>query len=204
MAFFSKLLPDGITARLCRNEPNCRVKPFQIEGNVRTSPLTVSLFVEDGDILGVAVSDLDSLDTVANVGETWNDEDETEKVDALSGKPMLDSGWTLTRRLDGEEWNFRSLTGFAEALKGGMFGVTLINTPTLLGEAVDDDDPDEAEDDVPCTCESCVCLDAADVTWAPVGGAALTHVTLDEFVDGFIRIPGAEPQGFDPPEFARG
>lgn len=193
MSFFGKLLPDGLSSRLCANEPDCRIKPIQIDGN-SGSALSITIFQENGAILGAAISDLDTLDLAANVGETWDDEsDYVQKFDALTGEPMLLSGWTLTRRLDGEEWDFRSLTGILDALKRGTFGVAFVSSLDTLGHANDeapfpeDDDYDYLDSAGPncaeSTCNGCPAPDVCD---------GLRQAE---------RLPrGMEPLGWDAPE----
>ena len=139
----------GLTARRCLKEENCRVLPIQLAGGPN-SPLTLSLFIEDGNILGVDVADCeDGYESVFNYGETWDDVDEDDPAepvfDFLSGEELSASGWTVTRRIDGETKSFASLTGILSALNGGAFGVSLWSPHDL-------DDP---EPTCPEACSGC-------------------------------------------------
>ncbi len=191
---FYKVGLGGLTARLCRNEPFCRVKPVRIDGNA-DSDFSVTIFQEDGAILGAAVSDLDSLALVANVGETWDDLNEgdfVQKFDALTGEPMSRSGWTLTRRLDGQEWDFKSLTGILDALKRGTFGVQFVSSLDTLGEANDEapfpDDEYDYLDAVGPNCPEATC-------------AACPAPDVCDGLRQAERLPrGMEPLGWNAPE----
>lgn len=193
----------GLKARRCTAEPDCRVKPVQIDGGPE-SDFSVTLFVEDGNILGVGVSDLDDLALAANVGETWDNVTEDEmcdfvpEFDFLSGEPLGTSGWTVTRRLDGDTKSFTSLTGIMSALNGGAFGLRLYSS-----------DQFDAEPTCPeATCngcpdpETCAGLRSAEVP----SGAGLGPIWIDEFTGGMdVKLPrqeNGEILGWNAPELS--
>jgi hypothetical protein len=123
----------GHSLRRCYDEPDCRVKPLELKGG-NDSPYNVTLFVEDGNILGVDVGTTDEYVSVAPVGETWDDFDD-ELAQPPDEEPAFDfhtgvkitAGWSVIRRIDGETKHFSSLTGILSALNEGDFGIKLFS-----------------------------------------------------------------------------
>lgn len=119
----------GLTVRWCINEPDLAIPDaqcVQIEG---TGDKFVTLFLKDGDILGVDVAAWDDegdCPSIARVGQCWSWTEDA--VDALTGEEFS-HGWEFKRRSDGETWQLKSLSSVADLMASGKCGLKLRSTP---------------------------------------------------------------------------